>query len=121
MRFILLATLPLLFFFSACSGDSSISGNATVKGGWKLDRATRNNMETSLLDGLHFDFQEGGTLVTNLMGNEADGTYEWNDTQITTKGISLPLTYTIMELTDSTLNLRSKYQGYQFDFELVKK
>ena len=122
MRFFLLASLLLTCLFSACGDESALSDDATVAGNWELKRAMRNNMETATLDGLYFEFKDDGSLVTNLMSEEATtGKYVWEDALITTEGVSLPLTYTITELTDSTLNLQSKYQGYQFNFELTRK
>lgn len=119
-------TLPLLFLLVlvcvSCGSDDNIVGNASiVDGRWELERATRNNVETPLLDGLHFQFREDGTLSTNLMGNTTDGTYRWDGDEIQTEGVSIPMTYTVRELTDSTLHLRSQYQGFQFGFELVRR
>lgn len=79
-------------------------------------------METATLDGLYYEFREDGTLVTNLMSEEpTTGRYEWDAAEITTEGVSLPLTYTINALTDSTLAIQSNYQGYQFNFELARR
>ncbi|MEM9929856.1 MAG: hypothetical protein AAF840_08565 [Bacteroidota bacterium] len=112
--------LVLLFcLFTNCSDDTA-SASATVEGSWELVRATRNNTETSMLDGLNFHFAPDGKLETNLMGNEVPGTYEWAEEEIITEGVKLPLTYSIQELTDSTLHLRSSYQGFQFDFLLAR-
>ena len=93
---------------------------ATIEGQWELSRAMRNNLETGMLEGLTFTFGPDGSLETNLMGNESPGTYEFSDSELVTAGVSLPLTYTVRELTDSTLHLRSTYQSYQFDFEMKR-
>lgn len=122
MRFFLLTSVFLLCFFTACGDDSAVSGDATVSGSWKLKRAMRNNMETETLDGLFYQFNDDGKMVTNLMSDEAtEGTYVWEGTELSTEGVSLPLTYEVKELTDSTLHLQSKYRGYQFNFELVRE
>jgi len=120
MRYLLFSVLTLLAVASCDSDGNAIDAMVTVEGQWELKRALRNNMETELLDGLVMDFHPDGKLETNLMGNEAPGTYTWEGDQIVTEGIKLPLTYTIREMTDSTLNLRSRYQSYQFDFEMVR-
>lgn len=120
MRFFLFLSLPLFFVFSACGDELPGGGNAVVNGSWTLERATRNNMETALLDGLIFEFKDDGTLVTNLMGNTKVGTYTWEGDQIVTEGVTIPMTYTVKSLTDSTMHLQSKYQDYQFGFELVR-
>lgn len=122
MRILLPTVLFLLFLCASCGDDNTAIGESTtVAGGWELERATRNNMETELLDGLFFEFKEDGTLVTNLMGNDTEGTYEWDGDQITTAGVNPPMTYKIKEMTDSTLNIQSKFQGFQFSFELSRK
>lgn len=120
MRTLLIITLPFLFLFASCEDEAVIDG-ASLSGKWQLDRATRNNMETPLLDGLYFDFKDGGVLGTNLMGNTNDGTYTYDDATINTDGVGVNMTYTVQELTDSTLQLKSSFQGYQFGFELVRE
>lgn len=107
------------FLLSSCVSDTAEP--ATINGQWELTRALRNNMETGMLDGLTFNFSPDGTLETNLYGNETKGTYNWSGQEITTDGVKLPLTYSIQEMTDSTLHLRSKYQGFQFDFMMERK
>jgi len=121
MRFFLSFVLVFLFM-TACNDDAAtgVSAAATVEGSWELVQATRNNVETGLLEGLTYNFRPDGSLETNLMGNETIGTYVWEGTEIVTEGVKLSLTYQIRELTDSTLNLRSKYQSYQFDFKLKR-
>lgn len=122
MRFFPLITILILYLFSACGNDSPLSKDATVSGSWKLKRAMRNNAETSTLDGLFYEFKDDGTVITNLMSDEATkGNYTWEGAELATEGVNLPLTYTVKELTDSTLNLQSKYRGYQFNFELIRK
>ncbi len=121
MRSLLFVFSCSLLLFTSCGSNDDLAAEAVVPGSnWELKRALRNNMETATLDGLFYEFKEDGTLVTNLMGNEKDGTYSIEGTEITTEGIDLPLTYEITELTDSTLHLQSRYQGYQFNFELGK-
>lgn len=67
------------------------------------------------------EFQPDGTFITNLMGNDTPGNYEWAGDEIITTGVKLPLTYNVLEITDSTMNLRSSYRGFQFDFEMVRR
>jgi|AntRauTorckE5430_2_1112549.scaffolds.fasta_scaffold04620_3 hypothetical protein len=119
MRFLVLFLLPALLLPS-CGKDANGSTATTVEGSWELTRAYRNNTETGILQGLTFDFAPDGVLYTNMMGNEAPGTYVWSDNEIVTEGVKVSMTYTIKEMTDSTLLLRSSYRGFQFDFELVR-
>lgn len=104
---------------SACGSDAAEP--TSLHGQWKLTKALRNNMETGMLDGLTFNFLPDGSLETNLLGNEAKGTYTWNGAEIVTEGVKLPLTYSIQEMTDATLHLRSRYQGFQFDFMMERE
>ena len=104
----------------ACEGDSAVAEAAALEGRWELDRATRNNMETQMLEGLFYAFQPDGSLRTNLMGNELTGTYELSETTVVTQGVRPPLTYEVLTLSDSTLHLRTELQGFRFDFELVR-
>jgi hypothetical protein len=109
----------LAIFLTSCFDDQG-HPSATVEGHWELVQALRNNTETGMLDGLHFDFLADGKLKTNLLGNEADGTYVWTNKEIVTECLKLPLTYNIQTLTDTTIHLRSKYQGFQFDFTMKR-
>lgn len=120
MRTLLIITLPFLFLFASCEDEAAIDG-ASLSGNWQLDRATRNNMEVDLLDGLYFEFKEDGVLKTNLMGNTNDGTYTYDEATINTDGVGVNMTYTVKELTDSTLQLQSSFKGYQFGFDLIKE
>ncbi len=119
MRFPLALCFTSLFLAS-CGADVNPETAATIEGHWELSRALRNNLETGMLEDLAFTFRPDGTFETNLMGNESPGTYEFTGTELVTAGVSLPLTYTLRELTDSTLHLRSTYQSYQFDFEMKR-
>jgi len=121
MRYFLLLFIGSCVFY-ACGKDAAISSDAQLTGSWQLQRALRNNMETSTLDGLYFEFGSDGDLTTNLMSETAQqGSYVQEEGQIITQGVNLPLTYTITSMTDSTLHLKSRYQGYQFVFELVRQ
>ena len=120
MRVTIILALLASTLFAACRDEGGVSEAATVEGRWELERATRNNMETRMLEGLYYDFGPGGVLSTNLMGNESDGSYTWETTTITTDGVVPPLTYEVLSLSDSTLHLRTELQGFRFDFEMAR-
>jgi len=109
----------LAISLTSCFDDQG-HPDATVEGHWELVQGLRNNTETEMLDGLRFEFLADGILKTNLLGNETDGTYVWADQEIVTEGVKLALTYNIQALTDTTMHLRSKYQGFQFDFKMKR-
>jgi heat shock protein HslJ len=116
----LLMLLLFSLIFSACGEDTPVTEPAQLEGNWQLVRGLRNNMETETLKDLEFTFGEDGSFFTNLLGNAQTGTFELDGTTITTNNVKLPLTYTVRELTDSTLTLRTTYQNFQFDFELSR-
>lgn len=115
----LLTLLPLFFLLSSCEDDAAVS-NTSIEGRWELERARRNNMETQMLEGLFYEFAADSTLKTNLMGNEAPGTYSLQGTTVTTSGIKPQLEYEIVELNDSSLHLRTELLQYRFDFLLKR-
>ncbi|OAV45599.1 hypothetical protein [Lewinella sp. 4G2] len=119
MRFLLPVLLLLIVSLPSCVKDVSDTP-ATIEGRWELQKAMRNNMETEMLEGLYYEFSPKGGLNTNLMGNESPGSYIEEEGTIITQGVIPPLTYDVLELTDSTLHLRTELQGFRFDFELVR-
>ncbi|MCX8210885.1 MAG: hypothetical protein OTI34_07560 [Lewinella sp.] len=107
----------LSLLFTACEDDASTSfKNTSIEGRWELVEARKNNTKTGVVDGLHLEFWPNDSLETNLMRNEDPGTYLKTGDEIITEGIKLPMTFNVQEMTDSTLHLRSKFRGFQFDF-----
>lgn len=116
---LLFAFLFFSILLPSCQPDQ-VDATTTLEGRWELSKAMRNNMETPMLEGLFYEFKADSTLQTNLMGNEAPGSYSVEDQTIRTTGIVPSLYYQITELTDSTLHLRTELQGFRFDFELIR-
>ncbi len=101
----------------SCGDDAaSMSSEATIEGRWELVEARKNNTKTGVVDGLHFEFGADGSLTTNLMGNKSPGTYLKTGDEVVIEGVKLPMDFSIQGMTDSTLHLRSKFRGFQFDF-----
>lgn len=117
----LLTILFVSLIFTACGDETPTAEPARLQGNWELVRGLRNNIETETLRNLKFNFGEDGSFFTNLLGNAQTGTYEADGNTITTAGVKLPLTYTVRELTDTSLLLRTNYQNFQFDFELARE
>ena len=119
MRLLSLLLFATTTLFFACGPDEDGAEDATLTGGrWELTSALRNGMETQMLEGLYFEFGAEGALQTNLMGNEAPGSYLLEENTLTTSGVVPPLVYEITELNDSTLVLRTELQTFRFDFSL---
>lgn len=120
MRLLLSLSFLSLLFVSCGDDSGSASKAATLEGRWELVEARKNNTKTGVVDGLHFEFRPDGSLETNLMGNESPGTYLMAGDEIVTEGVKLPMTFNIQAMTDSTLHLRSKFRGFQFDFLMAR-
>lgn len=120
MRLFLSISLLSLLFVSCGDDNGSVSKKATIEGRWELVEARKNNTTTGVVDGLHFEFRPDGSLETNLMGNESPGTYLKTGDEIVTEGVKLPMDFSIQGMTDSTLHLRSKFRGFQFDFLMAR-
>ena len=111
----------LLTLFLACGSDSEPEAEAAtpLEGRWELVEARRDNVKTGVLEGLYFVFADGGSFETNLLVDDAQtGTYERSGEEITTAGVEPAMTYEILALEDNRLILRSRYQGFLFDFDL---
>ncbi len=120
MRLFLSLTLFSLLFISCGDDGGPASSKATIEGRWELVEARKNNTKTGVVDGLHFEFHPDGSLETNLMGNKNLGTYLKTGDEVVIEGVKLPMDFNIQGMTDSTLHLRSKFRGFQFDFLLAK-
>ena len=111
----------LLVLFLACGSDSEPTEEAAtaLEGRWELVEARRDNVKTGVLEGLYFVFAQGGSFETNLLVDDAQtGTYEHSGEEITTAGVEPAMTYEILALEGDRLMLRSRYQGFLFDFDL---
>ncbi len=121
MRFSL-SCLFLILLFASCTSDQEPgveAATATLEGRWELTEARRDNVKTLLLDGLYFVFGPSSAFETNLLtGTAQSGTYTRDGSELTTEGVAVPLTYEITQLEDGELVLRSRYEGFVFDFLL---
>ena len=120
MRLFLSLSFLSLLFVSCGDDNKSASSKAGIEGRWELVEARKNNTKTGVVDGLHFEFRPDGSLETNLMGNESPGIYLKTGDEIVTEGVKLPMDFSIQGITDSTLHLRSKFRGFQFDFLMAR-
>lgn len=107
-----------LIFVAACSPDQSAEDAPPLEGRWEIDHALRNGRNAESLVDLYFRFGGEDAFSTNISGNDEAGTYQREAEQVTTAGVSMPLTYHIHELTDSSLNLRATASGFRFEFFL---
>lgn len=103
----------------ACGSDTEAT-QSQLLGYWQLENAYRNGRLTESLDGLFFDFGPDGRLVTNISGQEEQGTYEVDDDQILQRQTSLDADYVIEEVSDTSLVLRTQLRNYVFRLGLRK-
>ncbi len=111
----------LLFIFLAsvvaCKNDTADAG-PSLFGRWEIQEARRNGRVTESLADLHFVFKEDGVLESNIGGTQGIGNFTRIGDEITTTDLNPALTYSIADLTDSTLHLKSSFSNYRFDFRL---
>ncbi|MBB4078498.1 hypothetical protein GGR28_001111 [Lewinella aquimaris] len=121
MRLVSVLLFSLILFSCGQDGTPAVAEGATLTGRWDLVEARRDNVKTNLLEGLYFVFDADGTFETNLLTNEAQsGTYVRQDGEITTEGVEVPMTYEIESLEEGELYLRSRYEGFLFDFRMQR-
>jgi len=86
-----------------------------LTGRWELFKALRNQKATETLDGTYFTFSDAGKMATNLpVGPEGECDFELSGAQVKQKSAK-PLTYNIVELSDSLLTLRIELRGMPFE------
>ena len=102
--------------------EEPVAETATLEGRWVLEEARRDNVKTGVLDGLYFTFGPDESFETNLLATEAQrGSYTRSGDEINTEGVEPALAYEIRQLDDDYLELRSRYQGFLFDFSLRRE
>jgi len=116
MRYLLILGFSLLFLLS-CNSDETDQG-PSLTGRWEIESAQRNGRPTESLDELYFEFTEQGGFGTNIGGAPAEGEFTREDDNILSKGVQPELVYEIESITDSTLELKSRYGNYRFEFSL---
>lgn len=117
-----LSLMPMLLLgvsllFTACTKDDAIEG-PVLEGRWEIDRALRNGRPAESLTDLFFQFGPEQAFATNISGVAESGTFSRTEEKISTDGVSMPLTYTLVELGDSNLHLKATVANFRFEFYL---
>ncbi|PPK85778.1 hypothetical protein CLV84_2685 [Neolewinella xylanilytica] len=113
----------LLLVLTACGSDPALTDAqvSALEGRWELVEARRDNVKTGVLEGLYFDFGADAAFETNLLAEDTQsGSYQREGEEITTSEVDPALTYEIVALEGNRLLLRSRYQGFLFDFDLER-
>ena len=94
-------------------------------GYWELTNATRNQRPTAVLNGSHFEFLSGDSLLTNLPlrpdlqpDEEISDTYKLSESEIAQ--ISMPIKYRILNLNDTALTLAMDMRTVPFELSFRK-
>ena len=90
-------------------------------GKWTLAKASIDKVPTERLNGAYFEFQDGGTLSTNILGSEEKGTFTTQKKEKTlTLKTAKTIQYKIDKLVTDSLVLQMKIKRKNFKVLLVK-
>ncbi len=111
-------------FLLSCQPDGPKKvelNKADLIGRWEIAKGFRNGKETETLTGTYYEFQEAGTMKTNLTPTtmEQEYQYSFSDNQINQKG-DTPITYSVDSLTSNFMGLSMVINNFQFKLELNK-
>ena len=93
-----------------------------LTGRWEIVQAWRNGRPTETLAGTFYEFDENGTMRTNLTasGVEEESKFEVDGLKIEQKSSPEKVEYTVSELSDSVLTLSMKIKNFPFQIQLSK-
>jgi len=103
----------------SCTSEPDNQGELII-GKWELQSATRNGKETGNLEGLYYEFQEEGRLLTNLPTTNGESTYDVEGSTIKQLNNGQTIEYTIEEVGDSNLTLSTQLKNTPFQFVLKR-
>ena len=113
----------LLLLLVACGNDNSAAQQKEMLlGRWDLMEGQRNGKVAESLRGTYFEFMEDDKMSTNLpIKGGMNSPYIIEDGVIVQTIINdLKINYTIVQLTEETLQLTTTLRGFDFVFDLAK-
>jgi hypothetical protein len=120
MKSRLVWVLPLaIVLLQSCNMDAPVN-DELLHGNWEIVTAKRNGRSTKTLDGAVFEFMRDGTMRTNLTGDAVVSEYRVDDNLVTQTLHGEEVTYSIVEITDSSLYLTSVLEDVPFEFGFRK-
>lgn len=91
----------------------------SLHGKWELKEAFTNNKPTQRLDGAFLQFNEDGTMVTNILGMPEIGSYEMNKSTIV-QNTGREVKYKIEKLEANELSVVMNLASKKFQIKLAK-
>jgi hypothetical protein len=110
-----------IFSFLCVSCENNAVKNKTkVIGYWSVGKALRDKRETRLLADVFFQFGADGKMLTNLPNTTETLTdFTVTDDKIV-QNAATPITYSIQDVTDSTMILAVEMNNTPFEIYLLK-
>ena len=100
------------------SGEVGLS-QSDILGRWELAFAQVDGKETDRLRSLYFVFLPDTSLQTNIFGSETNFKFSMQEERI--QQISEPpITYHLLEHTDTSLHVQTQLRGQQFTMKLLR-
>lgn len=120
MKYHLLTAFSLLLLTVACRTDQF--DDTALPGRWELAEGFRDGKESKMLDGLFFEFKPDGQLITNILGEQTSGRYDFDTGKHTISIHSgADFLFAIRKLDKAELILSGNINGSDFKFILHKK
>ena len=119
--FNLFASLLLIIGFLSCTSEPKPSEPqlASLVGKWELQEAFTNNKPTQRLNDAYLQFNEDGSMKTNILGLDEVGSFEMNK-KIVTQKTSREVKYEIEKLEGKDLNVIMNLSSRKFQLKLSK-
>ena len=116
----MIAAVALLLVTCESEPEAAAIDSTQLTGKWELVEASRNGDATNTLADLYFEFDDAGSLNTNMPTMEGASKYELDDNEIEQEGNGFEQDYTIESLTEQELVLTTKIQDYDFRMVFAK-
>ncbi|HLF65190.1 MAG TPA: hypothetical protein VI603_15605 [Saprospiraceae bacterium] len=105
-----------VMYLTACKNEVSYH-REQLTGHWAVYGAERDGKGTTLLNGAIFQFQEDGSMNTNITGQEISGPFDLEENKINFQGTE-KMVFEIGMFHGDTLSLNTELQGMHFILDL---
>lgn len=108
--------LSSMMIFSACTEEREVGVDDLI-GTWEVKAAERNGRATETLNGALFEFRTDGSMMTNISGEEDEGSFTFENGQIRHNG-ALAADYQIREFETDSMSLNVILHQMHFALDL---